>query len=1671
MMKFLYIFSVLFITTMVFANGPETTTDYVKIYDPSIGESQQWYINDHCLIYGNDGKWHLYGITDPEPMSPGDEDELAHASCETLHGVWKKEPYALTVRPDLKETYLWAPHVNEHEGTYYMYYCAGGWPSDQHQISLATSKDLYNWKRYEKNPVILDGYDARDAFVLKDGDHWIMYYTATSTPTGGNHTVTSTNLLDWSNPVTVYIDKSTGTWGGPTESPNVIRRGDYYYLFIGPRDMQYRHTCVYKSKNPLKWTDDDYVARINSHAAEVIRDIDGTWYASHCSWGQGGVYLAKLDWNDGLDAKSTSYDPPVKVAPEKVQSATYRIPMKEYRSKMLAGWVGQMVAVTWGFPVEFKYLGKMVPEYDVPAWKPEMINGAFGQDDLYVEMTFLRSMQKYGLNVTGRQAGFDFANSKYPLWHANKAARDNLRKGIATPDSGHPDFNKHADDIDFQIEADFAGLLSPAMPASAVRMADKFASIMNYGDGKYGGLFVAAMYSYAFVENNIETVVNKALKVIPEQSQYYEAISDTIKWYKQYPNDWEKTWNLINDKYQNNPDYRKTSCNKGDFNIDAKINGAFIVMGLLYGKGNVEDTIVISMRGGQDADCNPSNAAGILFTMLGMDRIHHKYRQYDENTNFQYTKYDMISLVDVCEVLAKRNVLMAGGKIEVDKFGNEILVINSDPAKPVKFEDTLNPAPPVKSTYTHWELKQLTSVKSADPVVIPEKITFGEFVTVKDAKLYDDNGQLWFVSFNIPCLHYNEDGLAFDEKNPWSFPTDFEISDALEAVSQMGGKVVRIYALSVVSKGEESRPYETPKHVLGAGKFNEEAFECLDRVIAIADQKQIRLIIPLVDNWKWWGGIADYTAFSGKDKDAFWADPTVIADFKKTIDYVLNRTNTITGRKYKNEKAILAWETGNELQSPDDWTLGIAKYIKTVDENHLLVDGFYTEVVKQSSIDNPYIDFVTSHHYSLDYKHTLKQIEKSIKVAKGIKPYFIGEFGFLPTSEISEIADMIIDHDVSGALLWTLRKRRDTGGFYSHSEPLGHDKYKAYHWPGFASGDYYDERNILYMMAQKAAQINGVQVPKLPVPKAPTLFKTDSVSAISFQGSAGAQGYKIERTENLLNNKWTVLTETFSDASVQYYPLFNDTAARPGRSYYYRVYAKNSTGQSEASSIIGPIKVSHRTLVDNCGDFNKLSLGHDGVIIDASNARSFKEDMTRFAIDSGAITYKLPSDVVGVKVYSFIKEKDGSVTIEVSADNRKYKKNKSDIKDFSSGSGDYGYWRPVVYEAEISASGNTFVRISTSANVQIGRIEISYDRSTDATRLSAHKAQMDDTFMKGSSWGWTGWRGQYLGPGPVESMQKLADTGANWLAISFAAEMVKFNEPKILYSKENDRVITDDELRRSIMLARKNGLKVVLKPVVNVRDNTWRAWIKFNVGGGEVADLYKEPEKRDMVRWSQWWGNYREFLLYYADIAEETGCDMLCLGCEMISTEGFVDEWRSLIDEVRDHYSGPITYNTNHGNHNGVKWWDAVDLISMSAYFPIGSDEMDGGCDYGKKSGSTLDAMLRRWKPIKKWLAEIAHQFDRKILFIETGVCSAKGFSAAPWSHHGQGIEYDGDEQARFYEGIYRTFWNEDWWAGVTWWEWYPTLYPEEEAGSHVDFCPYGKPAEGLTRKWYKKKR
>ncbi|MCX7599180.1 MAG: ADP-ribosylglycohydrolase family protein [Armatimonadetes bacterium] len=219
-----------------------------------------------------------------------------------------------------------------------------------------------------------------------------------------------------------------------------------------------------------------------------------------------------------------------------------------YMEKMLGGWAGRMIGVSYGSAYEFTATGFI---YDGPIreWQPGFVSNALGQDDLYVEMTFLEALERYGLDITDEQAGQAFAESRFGLAHANAAGRENCRSGIMPPLSGHPRYNPHADDIDFQIEADLFGLITPGMPAVMQRVCDRFGHIMNYGAGVYGGTFIAGMYSAAFFERDIRRVIEQGLRCIPRESKYARLISEVLAYHRRRPQDWRGCWRMLEEKW------------------------------------------------------------------------------------------------------------------------------------------------------------------------------------------------------------------------------------------------------------------------------------------------------------------------------------------------------------------------------------------------------------------------------------------------------------------------------------------------------------------------------------------------------------------------------------------------------------------------------------------------------------------------------------------------------------------------------------------------------------------------------------------------------------------------------------------------------------------------------------------------------------------------------------------------------------------------------------------------------------------------------------------------------------------------------------------------------------------------------------------------------------------
>ena len=381
-----------------------------------------------------------------------------------------------------------------------------------------------------------------------------------------------------------------------------------------------------------------------------------------------------------------------------------RLPVKVYRSKMKAGWIGQIAGVCWGAPTEFVWIDKIIPVASMPVWKPDMINEAFNQDDLYVEMTFLRTMEEYGINVSIRQAGIDFANSEYPLWCANDAGRRNLGAGIGPPDSSHPRFNSCPNDIDYQIESDFAGLIAPGMPNVAIEMGNKFGRLMNYGDGIYGGQFVGGMYCEAFFEDDILKIIDAGLACIPAGSHYAEMVRDMVAWYKENPNDWEATWQKCQKKYREDPEYQKASNGR----IDVRINGSYILMGLLYGKYDLDNTIIISTRCGLDSDCNPSNAGGVLFTTVGFENLPARFTEkLNYNTKFIYTEYNINTLLNVTEKLMRDILIREGGRIEKDASNEDVFVIPVKTIIPNTLELSWAPGQIEGSMFTDEEIAKI----------------------------------------------------------------------------------------------------------------------------------------------------------------------------------------------------------------------------------------------------------------------------------------------------------------------------------------------------------------------------------------------------------------------------------------------------------------------------------------------------------------------------------------------------------------------------------------------------------------------------------------------------------------------------------------------------------------------------------------------------------------------------------------------------------------------------------------------------------------------------------------------------------------------------------------------------------------------------------------------------
>ncbi len=340
--------------------------------------------------------------------------------------------------------------------------------------------------------------------------------------------------------------------------------------------------------------------------------------------------------------------------------------------KIKGGWAGQTIGCAYGGPTEFCYRGVMIPDEVEIVYPEHHLKGFFDNapglfDDVYMDLTFVDVFTRLGLDAPADSFANAFAYARYPLWHANQQGRYNVMHGLMPPASGHWKNNPHADCIDYQIESDYAGLMSPGMPNAASEISDKIGHIMNYGDGWYGGVFVGAMYALAFVENDVESIVTKALQTIPKGSKFRERLDNVVKWYGEDPTDWKRAWTLYNEHYSTDVGCPELILAPG--NIDATMNSAYVAMGLLYGQGDFGKTMEIATRCGQDSDCNPSSAAGVLGTMLGYSNIPERWMpnlREVEDRDFAYTKISLNDTYSMVYDLALKMIERHGGKASGD---------------------------------------------------------------------------------------------------------------------------------------------------------------------------------------------------------------------------------------------------------------------------------------------------------------------------------------------------------------------------------------------------------------------------------------------------------------------------------------------------------------------------------------------------------------------------------------------------------------------------------------------------------------------------------------------------------------------------------------------------------------------------------------------------------------------------------------------------------------------------------------------------------------------------------------------------------------------------------------------------------------------------------------------
>ncbi len=300
--------------------------------------------------------------------------------------------------------------------------------------------------------------------------------------------------------------------------------------------------------------------------------------------------------------------------------------------------------------------------------------------------------------------------------------------------------------------------------------------------------------------------------------------------------------------------------------------------------------------------------------------------------------------------------------------------------------------------------------------------------------------------------------------------------------------------------------------------------------------------------------------------------------------------------------------------------------------------------------------------------------------------------------------------------------------------------------------------------------------------------------------------------------------------------------------------------------------------------------------------------------------------------------------------------------------------------------------------------------------------------------------GQYTDP---ESDQVLAEgvraLGADWVSIVVTCYQDTISTVQIICGR--DDTPTDGDLARAISTAHRLGMKVMLKPHI---------------------DLYREPNPTafrgdiafgdDESAWRAWFTNYTAFIAHYAQVAQTNRVESFAVGTELRRTSGRAADWRAVIRSVRGAFRGTITYAANFDEVANVPWWDAVDYIGVDAYYPL-----------AQKTNPTVAELKAAWQPIVARLGELSERWKRPIVFTEIGYQSRDGTARKP---HGLPDDtLDLQEQADCYEAAFQALTGQPWWRGAYWWLVVTTT--AQGGPQDTDYSPIGKPAAAVLRRYY----